>query len=986
MKHLRLLAFASMVGVVCLPGRALGQSSTTGAIAGTARDATGAVLPGVTVEAASPALIEKVRVAVTDSQGNYKIIDLRPGTYSVTFTLPGFSTFAREGILLSSGFTATANAEMAVGSLEETVTVSGASPVVDVQNVTKQVVLTREVQDSLPAGKDIPGLIALTLGMSAPGGTASQDVGGTQGINWTPINIHGSRTGDSLYLHDGTSLRSMNFGAGSGRKVFSNPAAVEETSIVTGANSAESESLGVMINIVPKDGGNTFAAYFNANWTNGDLQGENLTPELEARGITAPPKVLANYDVAGGFGGPILKDKLWFRTGHYTMRARTSAPGRFHNSTIGTFVYTPDFSRPGFQESYVHDPFSLRLTWQAAEKHKLTFYHTDQSNCYCRLGAAAGAPDATGNVRLNPARLTQVTWTYPATNRLLFSATEGYMLVNQWTQGIEELSLANIPLFELTTSFPYNSSFGSPLGVASIGIDIFEIIDHQKVTMAYVTGSHAFKVGVDHQRYIQTLTRLPETSPPPFTYFLFNGVPIQLQQFLVPLSSEARVKPNLGLYAQDQWSMRRLTLNLGLRFDYLAGYTPDGYNEQGRFGPALAHARVDEAPKWTDLSPRIGAAYDLFGDGRTGVKASISRGVALEGTDTTLAQHPANRIQSSTTRTWVDANGNWTPDCDLRSITASGECGPMSNSRFGTAVITSRFADDVLRGFGVRGYTWQASAGFQHELRAGMSLNIDYFRTSHGNFRVTDNLLVTPADYDPFCIAAPRDTRLPDGGGYQICGLYDIKPARFGQSNNLIARQANYGDRSEVFNGVDVAVHARFGDGGFLRGGVSTGQTVIDNCTVIDSPQQSRFCKTTLPWSAQAQIKASAIYPLRWGVQLSTTYQNLAGIPLQANYVARNPEIAPSLGRNLAAGAAGTATVTLLEPNTMFEERLNQVDVRFTKIFRLGRTRLKGSFDIYNMLNASTVLGVNAAFGPQWLRPTRILDARLFKFGGQIDF
>ena len=970
-----------LLALIASPGIVLAQ---TGGVAGQVTDTTGAILPGVVVAASSPAQIEEFRTVVTDNQGNYNIVALVPGTYVVTFTLPGFATVRREGIELNTGFTANIDVQMAVGGIEETVTVTGATPVVDVQNVSTQVVLTREVQDSLPAGKDIPGLIALTLGARPPGGTATQDVGGSQGINWTPIAIHGGRGSDTQYVFGGTSMRSMNLGGGSGRKVFSNPAAVSEVSVTTGANSAETESLGLQINVVPKDGGNTFASYFNASGTNGDFQGENLNSELEARGIREPPKVLKIYDVAFGFGGPIIRDKLWFRTGHYWMRARTTTPGRFHNKTIGTFVFTPDLDRPAFQESYVRDPLSLRLTWQAAEKHRVNFFYTDQSNCYCRLGAAGGAPESTRNVKLDPARLAQVTWSYPATNRLLFEATEGYMMVNHFGEGIEELSLDYIPLFELTTGTPYNSAFFSPLSVAGIGIQMWEIIDHQRFSMSYVTGTHSLKVGVDNQRYIQSLTRDPEASPPPFTYYLFGGQPLLLGQYISPLSSAARTKPNLGIYVQDHWSLPRATLNLGLRFDYFAGYTPEGAVGPGLFGAGLEFERVDEVPTWKDISPRVGVAVDLFGDGKTAIKGSISRGVALEGTDHTLAQHPANRIQSRTTRFWTDANGDFVPDCDLRSVSASGECGPMNNSQFGTPVITSRWADDVLRGFGVRGYTWQASAAFQHELRPGMSLNVDYFRTSLGNFRVTDNLLVTPADFDPYCITAPTDSRLPGGGGNEICGFYDVTPQKFGQSDNLIARQANFGERSEVFHGVDIAINARFGDGGFLRGGVSTGRTVEDNCTVIDSPEQTRFCKETLPWSAQTQVKLSTVYPLPWwDIQLSATYQHLPGIPVQATFVARNADAAPSLGRNL---SGGSATISLLEPNTLFEDGLNQVDLRFTKIVPIGGGRVRGSLDIYNLFNSSPVLGVNSRFGPQWLQPTRILDARLVKLGVQVDF
>lgn len=984
MTHVRRAACAVLIGLLGLPVWASGQSQTTGGIGGTIRDAGSGVLPGVTVEAASPALIEKVRTVVTDDSGNYKITNLRPGIYSLKFSLAGFGTVTREGLELTTGFTATANAEMKIGTFEESITVSGSSPVVDVQNTIKQLVLTRELQDALPAGKDVPGLIALTLGTRPPGG-GMQDVGGNQGIQWTPIAIHGGRGADTQYVHDGTALRSFNVGGGSGRKVFSNPAAVEETSITTGANSAETESLGLQINIVPKDGGNSFKFYLMANYTNENLQGDNLTDDLASRGIRTSPKIRTVYDAAAGLGGPIVKDKLWFRTGHYYMKAETAAPGTYYNKTQGSFAYTPDLTRPGWSGSTTSDPFSTRLTWQVSAKHKITFFNNVQRTCLCHLGQSGNAPESTADIIFSPATLTQATWTYPATNRLLFSATEGYMHVNHQGKPIDGVTLKDIPLIELSTNMNYNSRFNSVLSVGDF-VQMFEIIHHQRGTAAYVTGSHAFKVGLDVQKYTQSISRNFDNSPPPIKYSLRFGVPISLTQFLVPLSNAARTNPNIGMYAQDQWSMKRLTLNLGLRFDYFRSYTPEGSDPAGLFGPAQTYARVDDVPNWKDLSPRVGAAFDLFGNGKTGIKASLSRGVELQGTDVAVANHPSSRIQSSTARTWSDANGNFVPDCDLRAVTANGECGAMSNALFGTTVLTSRYAKDYLSGFGVRGYTWQGSASFQHELRPGMAFNVDYFRTSLGNFTATDNIRVTPDDYDPYCITAPTDARLGATSGKQLCGMYDVKPARFGQVETVIGRQSTYGKRSEVFNGVDVSINAKFGRGGVLRGGYSTGRTVQNNCTVIDSPEQARFCKVTLGFKAQNQIKMSAIYPLPLNFQVSGNIQHLPGIPIQASYVATNALIAPSLGRNLAAGAAGTTTVNLLEPNTLFEKSLNQLDLRLTRIFKFGKTRVQGNADVYNVLNASAVTLLNTRFGPTWLQPQQFMGARMFKFGVQIDY
>jgi hypothetical protein len=299
--------------------------------------------------------------------------------------------------------------------------------------------------------------------------------------------------------------------------------------------------------------------------------------------------------------------------------------------------------------------------------------------------------------------------------------------------------------------------------------------------------------------------------------------------------------------------------------------------------------------------------------------------------------------------------------------------------------VTTRYADDVLLGSGNRGYNWQGSASIQHELRPGIGLNVGYFRSWLGNFRVTDNLAVTPADYDPFCITAPQDARLPGGGQNQICGLYDVRPAKFGQFEGLVSQASHFGEQTQVYNGVDVTVSARLGGGRMISGGLSTGQTVTDNCFVVDSPQL-QFCRVTLPFRGQTQVKFSGIYPLPWDLQLSSTFQDIPGIPISASYVATNAQIAPSLGRDLAAGTRGTALVELIEPNTLFEDRIRQLDVRLTRSFRVGQARLQGMFDVYNVFNASPILAMNTRFGPVWLNAQEIMAGRLFKFGAQLDF
>jgi hypothetical protein len=307
-------------------------------------------------------------------------------------------------------------------------------------------------------------------------------------------------------------------------------------------------------------------------------------------------------------------------------------------------------------------------------------------------------------------------------------------------------------------------------------------------------------------------------------------------------------------------------------------------------------------------------------------------------------------------------------------------------------VANTVYANDLKQGWGVAPYLWQSSVSLQQELRPNVALTVGYFRTWYGNIYVTDNLKVTTADFTPYCITAPTDSRLPGGGGYPVCGLFDVSPAKFGSVSNLIENSSAVGGRTQVFNGVDVLINARFRKGRVFAGGLSTGQTTTDNCAVAGGVP-SQFCRITSPWQAQTQIKFSGVYPLPWwGLQTSATFQNVPGLAWSANLVATNAQIAPSLGRNLAACPAATgpcnatATISLIAPNTVFEHRGNQIDLRLSKIVQLGRARLQGNLDVYNLTNQGDIISMNNSYGLTWTRPVSIMTGRLFKLGAQLNF
>ena len=966
-KGLSFILGATLVLVV-VPSVAHAQQAS--GIAGAVRDTSGAVLPGVTVEAASPALIEKVRVAVTDTEGRYNIVDLRPGTYTVTFTLPGFAGFRREGIVLTAGFTASINADLQVGAVEETITVTGETPLVDTQNVRRQTVVSDEMLDMLPTStKQANSLLALTLGMSGMADVAgiyATQVGGT---------YHGK--GGTRTQFDGMSVQNMTGNAG----YQLNAALVQEMTLQSSGISAEGNAEGVLINMIPKEGGNIFSGSVGGLYTNKHLAADNLTDTLRSRGLTTVNIPEQIYDASITLGGPIRKDKLWFFTAHREWGNAHQFAGTWWNKTQGSPFYTPDLDRPATRKQWF-ESHAARVTWQATQAHKFNFFADVQDACICRTGTTSGvgqAPESINAYHFRPTGFYQTSWSAPITNRLLLDGSVS-ATINDWPQfrspGVHS---SHISILEQSTGMRYNAKevYDDPNEQDRYG---------QRFAVSYVTGSHALKFGVqDEQGLLRAFRR---TSDSNVGYTFNNQLPVSLTQYATPYQLQNRFKHDLGIYAQDQWAIHSLTLNLGLRFDYFNGYVPeqDVPATPNGWVPARHYDRVDDVPSWTDLSPRVGAAYDLSGDGRTALKVSLGRYVGKTVVEIANANNPIVASVNQVTRSWNDVNGNFVPDCDLANRAQNGECGAMQNQNFGNPAVTTRYADTVLRGFGVRPYNWDVGAEVQHQIGAGMSVTAGYYRNWYGNFRVTDNQAVAPADYKTYCVTGPADSRLPGGGNAQVCGLADINPDKFGQVNNLVRPAKDLGKQSQVSNFVLFSVDARLANGVRFGGGVDTGRTVTDNCFVVDSPQQLVNCHVSQPFSANTQIKLNASYPLPGDLFVSAIFQNLPGPAYTADYPAPVAIITPSLGRVLS-GNNRTATVPLIAPQTEFEDRTTRLDLRLAKTLRVGeRVRVQGNFDLYNVLNSGSVLVTTNAFGARWLVPTLIPEPRILQFSAQVNF
>jgi hypothetical protein len=999
-------------------------ASAQSSISGQARDSSGAVMAGVSVEASSPALIEKSRTVTTNGEGRYAIVDVRPGTYTVTFTMSGFST-VKQQIEVPSNVTVPVDGVMQVGSIGQVVEVQAAMATVDVDNAAHSSVLTRNEMDALPTSRN-----PQSMGSYTPGVHLNQpDVGGSQQIEQTYMVSHGNPSYRDTYLLDGMMINTTQ--ADGQIQIYVDNALVQEVTYQNTNVSAEVTGGGVVANFVPREGGNILHGNLFLGWIPSSFVGSNIDTALTARGVTGQSAVTKIEDFDGSVGGPVKKDKLWFLVSGRKQLTFVQAANSFYVN-----------GAPGVEQSYIYSG-GVRLTYQINSKHKFAAMWTrdwkTKEQDVVTGGQTADVNPLVSSLERKPKMyyILQGRWTGTLTPRLLVQAGATYTKLDyniNYHDGVQKTPFTPA-WFAGAQELDQTKNARSIAGA----VNTFAKYDRAvwNASGTYVTGSHQVKFGIQDSFGVAQVDNIANGDA---YYNYTNGVPLSITAFNTPTYVNTRLNHDLGLYAMDTWRFKRLSVTAGLRWEYLSAQVDPQSAPAGRFTAARNFQQIDcttikGMSCFKNWAPRIGLVYDVFGNHKTAVKmgfgkynSPIATGVVNNFNPMTLRSQTIQWLNRPTTAcqshdpTGCFPSGNGFSD---------GDIGPNPNPRFGQ-----------INGVGLdpnyhREYQIQYNIGVQRELMRGVTLN---FTWNHGaNYQAihVENYAVPASAWTPFQISNPLD-------GSPIT-VFNLQPSYFGLTPALHQTNAPQSLRTNVYNGYEVAVTARLPHGAFLIGGWTIDRLRDRGCdmntdplsTALNDPNSLRFCDwngslyqdlgkvTGIPYRNEFKLQGNL--PIKWGIEVngslysdpvfSTNYSVNPGGVSQAGAVlagqvsgfttvlwpisptARYPAdcTCPNPGGLVDAGLTqGAETIALIAPGSRFTPRLSQLDIGARKVFHIReKFTIMGEAQFFNVTNSNAVLtesytlGTSVkpylAGGPGGV-PTAVLNPRMMRLNLQFKF
>lgn len=927
----RVFVLAGAIWLALTPAIARAQVSAA-SIVGQVQDETGAPLPGATVDVSSPSLIERTKSTVTGADGSYNVVDLRPGEYTVTVTLEGFQTVRQEQIVLSAGFTATVNARLPVGKIEEQVVVHGGSPVIDVRSNTSERPLHKELLEGIPVGR-VPNVAVMLV----PGAvTARPDVGGSETGQTGGVSIHGSQTRDLVWNTDGLDMTS-NTASGGLSGQYPNQGAYQEIVVNTKALPAEIGAGGVSVNMITRDGGDTFRGDLFGTFTNNSLQSSNVTREQRDRGLVAPSATDIFYDLNAGIGGPIARDRLWFYGS-----ARRFRVDRFEANT-----FNPDGTQ-ALDENLIWNTTG-KLTWQINQANRLSAFsdYNYKVRDHRRQTTAAYqfvSPEASYYSPLwGPVSNVKLTSTIG--NNLLVDAGFSWYYV-PWSLDYQpDLAPDALPRIDIARS----TLTGAPAP------SMVRAGQERRTWSGVVSwlprwrGEHQVRTGVQfqHAPYGRTFDSLGHGD---LMARYRNGVPDSVLVYNTPVTTSMD-QYELGLFLQDSWTIaRRLTVNAGLRFERHIGSINEQSAAAGTFVPARTYAEQAKVVDWKNVVPRVALVYDLFGTGRTALKLSASQYAQRQGSQLIDQFNPLR--ENSEVRTWRDLNGDLVPQLN--------EIGPGQGGLDRGATV--RIAPGLKRP-----RQWEGTASVEHQLADDFSITASYFYRKYVDLTAVVNQAVSPADYTPLTITNPLDG--------QPFTIYNQSAASIGRVDNVLV---NADALRQDYQGAEVSVNRRFRNNLTLFGGITIGSSKAATSASTNPNDRINASGYDL-LDTHVIVNASGVYRLPWNVNVSSHLAHYTGQPLRRIYTVTRT-VVPALRQ-------ASEDVLLVPTGEVRKPNQTLLDVRLGRRFATGGSlTIEPLLEVYNLLNENApvqeVEGVGAALG----RISRNIDGRLVRFGVKVAF
>ena len=932
--------FLALFALTAVPASAQIQ---TGSIAGVVTDNTNAVLPGATVTLTGDKLIGGAQTQTTDATGSYRFDRLPPGTYVIKVELSGFKTFDRAGIVINAGFTAPVNAKLEVGNLQETVTVAGDSPTVDTRSNLQQTVMNQTILEGVPSGRDPWSVAKIIPGVQI----STYDVGGTQSFQQSSLQAHGSSTNDVTYNIDGANVNWPG-GGGGATMLYYDQGMFEEVNYMTSAIPAEVMAGGVSINMVTKDAGNKWRGNTKYYFANQGLQSDNTTASFLPAGFPGnPTKNLYDFNVAGG--GALVTDKLWVN-------------GSLRRWVVNKYVSAKNPDGSAALDDNTLKNYSGKGVYAITSDQKVSFSYNwnNKIRGHRRDAPPDIVPDIASLVQTNPASSTQAKYT-----------------------GIKDKNVFESSFSIMKGETDYNYQPNTPptairavdntLDTAANAAQRQEAQPNSRIqfdnilsrTMTGWGGEHLIKGGLQFARlyFEDNYTVLNGM------YAILNGgKATSVQEYNTPADS-VNIEHMFGLFLQDTWTMGKLTLNLGGRWDHNAGMMPAQSTDGGPFvGPRSFPA---SQPINQSLAVwRAGAVYDPVGDGKTAMKASYSRYGLQVGIDRVTNVNPLT--VGFRTCPWVDTNGDGAPQ--LSEVTTA-QCTAFPS-------LSVHYASP-------NGPKWpysdEVTAGIERQLIPDMRVGVMYYHRTNRNQVGEVNTAVPSSFYTPITVNIPNGPNGPT-----TATVYNLSSPSYISLSNLVFDNESYLDTN--YNGVEITASKRMSHrwqmlagltigqnkGGTNASGTSTGQTVSAAADLND-PNNTVFPTGVVGYDSKVAFRLSGSYILPYDITMAGGLISNGGFPYASTYAVTRA-LVPSLVRS-------SQTVFLSDRGAERYPAVSMLDMRFSRAFHFaGSRQIVPQVDLFNIFNASTITGLNPAVGSTYLVPNGIVSPRIVRIGFSVDF